>query len=230
VSARYRAAARLLRGSGDYLSIKPPALQLSEELLAEVFEAGRSEGIPIHLDSLGHRWAESTWSLLEDLVRRGSYAMVGCTLPGRWRRSLDDARRAIELGLSARVVKGEWQDPDDPGRDPSSGFLELIDRLAGRARHVGVATHDPELLVRTLDRLLGAGTSCELELLYGLPARRPLEVARRLGVPARIYVGYGRGYLPYVVGKAIERPWLIWWLLKDVCAGAARRRRVPAGV
>ena len=39
---------------------------------------------------------------------RDIYAKLGCTLPGRWRRSLSDADRAIEMGLRVRVVKGQW--------------------------------------------------------------------------------------------------------------------------
>ena len=66
--------------------------------------------------------------------------------------------------------------------------MQLIDRLAGRAAHVAVATHDAELAERALVRLSAASTPAELELIHGLPMRAAGDVARRLHVPVRIYI------------------------------------------
>src|SRR5207237_6708266 len=134
----------------------------------------------------------ATFGLVESLE-----GDLGTTLPSRWRRSDRDAERALELGLRIRLVKGQWEGEED--REPREGFLALADRLAGRARHVAVATHDRALAAEALRRL--GATPGELEQLYGLPLAPP---------GARVYVPYGRGYLPYAVRQGRRHPRIAW--------------------
>jgi len=201
------------------LSLKLPDLRFSPSLLAGIVEAAGRHQVVLHFDSLGPETAEPTFALIRRcLPADGSF---GCTLPGRWRRSLVDADQAVALGLNVRVVKGQW--PADPGLDPRLGFLRVVDRLAGRARHVAVATHDPALARQALTRLRAAGTPACLELLFGLPFRQPLAIAGREGFPVRFYVPYGRAWLPYAAAQAARKPHMLWWMLRDLCAGSGRR-------
>jgi hypothetical protein len=102
----------------------------------------------------------------------------------------------------------------------------VIDRLAGRAGQVAVATHDPVLAAEALGRLVAAGTPCELELLYGLAAGPVLAATRELGVPVRYYVPWGRGSLTFPLWRIAELR-LLRALLGDL---AGRRRRYPVGL
>ncbi|HEV8713327.1 MAG TPA: proline dehydrogenase, partial [Candidatus Binatia bacterium] len=179
VAEVYLTALATLSGKGPdcYLSIKAWSLGFAGDLLAEVLEHGRQDGVRIHFDSRGPETADQTFSLISALLPRSP--QLSCTIPGRWRRSLRDADLAVELGLSVRVVKGEWGDLDEPDDlDLRAGFLALVDRLAGRACHVAVATHDPSLACEALRRLQAARTPCTLELLFGFPVRPGLRVAR----------------------------------------------------
>jgi proline dehydrogenase len=200
-------------GLDTYLSIKLPALQFSAELLGEVAERAARRQVRLHFDSHGPETADATWQAIVALA--GGGPELSSTLPGRWRRSLDDAELAIAHGVTVRVVKGQWSDIEQPEIDLREGFLNVIDQLAGRARHVAVASHDAPLAAEALRRLRASGTSCELELLYGLPQRAALDVAVELDVPVRFYVPYGRAYLPYCLAQARRQPRLIWWLLRD---------------
>jgi CelD/BcsL family acetyltransferase involved in cellulose biosynthesis len=237
----------LVQESPDcYLSIKLPALRFSSELLSEVAERAvghvykrarptcrlaRGPNGPsivghvykraprrIHFDALAPETADRTREMIDELLTAVPGIDLGCTLPGRWRRSPQDARWAVERGLFVRVVKGQWADPQEPGRDPRAGYLEVIDQLAGRARRVAVATHDPDLAADALRRLRAAGTPCDLELLHGLPMRRAIKKARELGVGVRVYVPYGETYLPYALSQIRRRPRILWWLAKDAVA------------
>lgn len=199
---------------GGTLSVKLPGLAFAGDLLHELGAAARSHGVLLHCDSHGPELADSTRTVIEGWRAAGNY--VGTTLPGRWLRSLDDALWAAELHVSVRVVKGQWADPGAPERDPRAGYLEVIDRLAGRARFVSVATHDVPLAAEALGRLRAAGTRCNLELLYGLPMRESLRLARQLDVDVRVYVPYGSAYLPYALSKLKENPRLALRLAKDV--------------
>lgn len=204
------------------LSVKAPAFGFSHDLFAEVLERGRRSGITVMFDSLGPEAMDSILALIENAMPH--YPALGCTLPGRWQRSLSDAEIAIHLKLSVRVVKGLWADPEDPRRDPRAGFLTVIDQLAGRARHVAVATHDPALARESLRRLRAAGTPCELELLFGLPGRQARHIAREENVPVRLYIPYGSGSLPYDLSQGCKTPLAIWWFIRDLLGGRPASR------
>lgn len=196
-----------------YLSVKPDAFGFDAALLGEVVLRAHATGRRVHFDSLGPEGVERTFALIAGAAAR--HDDFGCTLPGGWRRSVADADRAVEMGLSVRVVKGQWPDLEGPPIDPRAGFLGVVDRLAGRARHVGVATHDLELGREALRRLRERGTPCSHELLTGLPSRQALAEARTLGTPVRFYVAYGNAWLPYALSQAAHKPRILWWIVRD---------------
>ncbi|MBO0720816.1 MAG: proline dehydrogenase, partial [Blastocatellia bacterium] len=165
--------------------------------------------------SLGPEAADRTFELILESARNFPLPGVGCTLPGRWRRSLGDAALAIDAQVRVRVVKGQWADPDHQEIDLREGYLAVIDRLAGKARQVAVATHDPPLAREALGRLLAAGTQCEMELLFGLPLKASLQLARELNVRVRLYIPYGHSWLPYAFSQIQKNPRIIWWVIRD---------------
>jgi proline dehydrogenase len=197
-----------------YLSVKAPALKFDIEAVKRIIHEARRINAMVHFDALGPDTVDRTFELIA--AARGAYGKLSCTLPGRWRRSLRDAARAIELGLRVRVVKGEWPGLDGDETDPREGFLEVIDALAGRASQVAVATHNPTIARHSFRRLTDAGTPCELELLYGLPQQPMLNIARTFGVRTRMYVPYGQAGLPYRLKHAVRNPRIIGWFLHDL--------------
>jgi proline dehydrogenase len=221
VADTYLAALDATTGEGleSYLSIKAPALGFDAGLTVEVMQRAQERNVGVHFDSLGPETADRTFELVASSVRR--FASVGCTLPGRWRRSVIDAGLAAELGLNVRVVKGQWIDPCFPQTDLREGFLAVIDRLAGRARRVAVATHDVPLAREALRILRDAGTPCEWELLFGLPFKSAMRTARQLGVPVRVYVPYGEAWLPYAFSQVRKNPRILWWVTRDAVLGSS---------
>lgn len=206
---------------GDrYLSIKPPALRFSLHLAEEIAAAAATHHIRIHCDSHGPEVVDLSNTMLQAMMSR--LDLLGTTLPGRWARSLRDADWAVEHALNVRVVKGQWPDPNDPHRDMSAGFLEVIDRLAGRARRVSVATQDFALAREALARLRLADTPCELEILFGMPAKALLRWAKDKRVPVRVYVPYGAGFVPSALRVLKRNPRLLLAVARaQIEAGAA---------
>jgi proline dehydrogenase len=196
VLERYREARQAADRVDAYLSVKATALDFSHDALAELVP-GRHR---LHLDAMASDTVDRTWRLVDSLT-----GDLGVTLPGRWARSTWDADYAVERGIAVRIVKGQWAGPDE--RDPRAGFLAVVDRLAGRAVHVAVASHDRALAAEALRRLRAAGTPCELEQLYGL---------RRAQPPARLYLPFGHGWLPYALANVRRRPRAAWWLVRDL--------------
>lgn len=202
-------------GEGNYLSLKIPALDYSPELYEAVLAKSHRSGVPLHFDSLAPEHAGRTHTFIRE-HNDCSFQNTGCTLPGRWQRSIEDADMVSDLGLNARVVKGQWEDPDNPGIDARLGYLKVIDQLAGKARCVRVATHDLPLARNALTRLKTAGTKSELELLYGLPHITSLvTLAAEMAVPVRIYIAFGHAYLPYALSSLGKDPRMGLKLLKE---------------
>lgn len=209
-----------------YLSVKFPPLGFDTALLDTILQRARIKNTLVHFDSLEPQAADQTFAAIARATQ--TYANLGCTLPGRWERSVSDADLASNLGLHVRVVKGQWPDPQKPALDPHQGFLNVINRLAGRARFVAVATHDPDLAQASFDRLRSSGTPCALELLYGLPVKPVLRTARLMDLPVRIYVPFGYGWLPYSLAQARRNPRVFWWMFRDVITGGSPLHRQSA--
>jgi CelD/BcsL family acetyltransferase involved in cellulose biosynthesis len=202
-------------GLDGYLSIKPAAFGFARPRIEALLDRADGLGLVVHFDSTGPDEAEPSWQLLEELARPG----LGCTLPTRWGRSLPDAKRALELGLRVRIVKGQWPDPDYWARDEGERFLDIADAVAG-ARYVAVATHDRALAAAAIERL--GESRVEHELMLGLP-RRGRDLA-----PTRVYVPYGHPSLPYAPGRARSAPRVAGWVARDLVRGGltpSRRRR-----
>jgi proline dehydrogenase len=199
--------------NGSYVSFKVPALHYDAQVLEDLARAADRHGQLIHFDSHGPETASPTIEALSRLAAPGR--RLSLSMPSRWARSAADAEWAVANAVRVRVVKGEWACPDRPDADRREGYLDIIDRLAGRASAVAVATHNDSLAREALRRLQAAGTPCELELLCGLPRRRPMAVARELGVPMRLYIPFGQAWLPYALNQAMRNPTMLWWIARD---------------
>lgn len=203
-----------------YLSVKVPSLAYDFTRLNSLVTIARDHSIRIHFDSLAPDTATPCMNLFHEMAE--VYQNISYTLPSRWRRSVADAERIIDLGVPVRLIKGQWADPAEPNIDARASFLSLVDVLAGRASCVAIATHDTQLAREALTRLKGKGTVCELEQLYGLPMRD--GVAKSLGIPLRIYIPYGHAYLAYSLSAIRKRPIIVAWLFRDLLTGIMKSR------
>lgn len=221
----YRNAISALTGD-EYLSLKPPALQFSLSAARLLARQAAEQGIRLHCDSHGPEAADATNAFAEALCEILPPQLVSITLPGRWQRSRADADWAMARGLPVRVVKGQWSAPANSSRDIGEGFLDVIDRLTQNARHVAVATHDFFLAREAIGRLKAAGVSCEIEVLLGLSAKPLLAWARETGIPTRVYVPYGPGFVPNAIGVLRRNPRLLIAVAKERLGAMARIRVV----
>ncbi len=208
--------------AGSEVSIKIVGIGGDGPALDELLAICTDRGLTLHLDALGADSAELAQATALRLAETAPGA-VGCTLPGRWPRSLADAEALAGSGLRVRIVKGEIEDPAVAEADPSAGFLAIAGALAGGSCHVEVATQDTELAEAALTRLLAAGTSCELQVLHGMRCRPAVEAARTQGVPVRVYIPYGSGRLPYTREDLQRRPALLAALARDLLPLPPRR-------
>lgn len=220
VSAAYHQALRGAAAIGgySYISIKAPAFGFDASVFDSLLAVANGLGVPLHLDSMGIEAADRTFALVLD-HQLPPHRGIGCTLPGRWRRSRGDAETLKDTDVAVRIVKGEWPDPAAPHSDGTQGFLSVARMLAGRAAPVRIATHDTDLAWRSIDLLRRGGTPCELEVLYGFPVRATLPRLLEMGLPIRAYVPFGHGWAGYCLEYMRARPSFFWWLAADYLHG-----------
>ncbi len=225
IAQRYTDTANLIghESLNCYLSIKVTGFNYDYEQLTALLELAAENGIRVHCDAMGPESASPTFDLLERALK--VHRNLGCTLPARWQRSLDDTARVVEWGIPVRVVKGQWADPATPGVDAREQYLEIIRRLSGKAAHVAVATHDRRLARRALQALTESKTSCEMEQLSSLP-QNCARLAREFHVPLRVYIPFGHPSLPYDIWQVRTRPQIVSWVLRDILTG--KHRSLPA--
>src|SRR5207249_11564271 len=185
----------------------------------------KQRNVVIHFDALAAGDVDETFSLIRGL--KSIHPTIGCTLPGRWRRSVQDAEHAIELRLRVRVVKGEWAEERAREVDPKAGFLAIVERIAGRVPHVSIATHDPDLARESIRRLRLAGTPCEIEVLLGYPMNEMISLAKSEGMPLRVYVPFGRLSPPYSRSHVRRNPRVVRWAVRDLFRRSKRTLGTP---
>lgn len=202
----HRAIAAMSALPATYLSLKPPALHFSEKSALRLAQAAAQQNVGLHFDSHGVETTDRQLAMIETMLGAISPKHLGVTLPGRHIRSLRDADWVAQTGVNVRLVKGEWPDPLRPNSDLREGVLRLAESLAGRAHHVAIATHDLSLAQKAIAHLRAAQTSCEIEVLLGMPARPLLAWAKQNNVRVRVYIPYGCGFIPNAVGILRRNP------------------------
>jgi proline dehydrogenase len=196
-----------------YLSVKPPALNFDLKLCAAIAARALENGHGVHFDSHKFHEADPTLKLLDGLIEaclpacdaRHSWNF-SLSLATRWRRSREDAGWAARRGVRVRLVKGDFAAQPSEEVDPVAGFVELAGRLAGQVPELALATHDSQVAREAIRVCRDSGTSLQIELFFGRPARAMLALARETGVPVRFYVPYGDTLIVYLVRDLLTNP------------------------
>lgn len=204
------------RGLDATLSVKLSGLGLAideelcwELLLALVGAAAEKRNL-ILIDMERPEAVDRTLRIYRRL-REDGLDNVSISLQASLRRTQDDIRGLADLGPRLSVCKGAYEQVDPleavSAAKLNEQFLRAVSRAADCAGHVGVSTHDEELIEgsRRLLSVAGKGHSdYELQLLLGV-APRLEEKLVRAGEPVRVYVPFGDEWRPYVRRRLAAR-------------------------
>ena len=174
----------------------------------------------VRFDMEGSTLTERTLKLGLELQK--IHKNLGVVLQAYLRRTNRDIQSVIEQGVSTRLCKGAYKEPEaiafqsmDQIRE---NFLKQAFRLLKEGRLSAIATHDEILIEQIRDFIEKENISHDsfyFELLYGV--RRDIQKALlRKGYQVRIYVPYGKAWLPYTLRRLAERKENIIFVVKNL--------------
>lgn len=226
--AEYRRALDAIAAHGldSNISVKLTAFGLKldaascREQFRRVLDAAREHGTFVRIDMEDSSVTEETIRIYEESRQRTED--VGLVLQAYLRRSREDARRAASVRANVRVCKGIYVEPPEiayRGREEiRDSFAAMVDDLLAAGCHVGIATHDEELVERalaTIRRLELAREAYEFQMLLGVA----VNLRRRLvsaGHPLRVYVPYGKSWHAYSLRRLKENPSIAGQIVKGL--------------
>ncbi len=210
------------------LSVKPSQLGLDIDFdfclanLQTVMERAARYGLFVRIDMEGSEYTERTLELHRKIRER--FPLVGTVIQSMLRRSAGDIRDLNAMKSRVRLVKGAYKEPPAVAFQKKSEVDEWFQRLSEMLLRDGVfpalATQDPAMIdhaVRFADRNRIPKESYEFQMILGV--RRDLqESLKKEGYGVRVYVPFGKQWLPYFMRRLAERPANILFVLRNLIA------------
>lgn len=174
----------------------------------------------VRFDMEGSDLTERTLKLGLELQKTNKN--LGVVLQAYLHRTGKDIQSVIEQGVSTRLCKGAYKEPETIAYQSMDqireNFLKQALRLLKEGSLPAIATHD-EILIGQISEFIEQEKippdSFYFELLYGV--RRDIQHALlNKGYQVRIYVPYGKAWLPYTLRRLAERKENILFVLKSL--------------
>lgn len=199
------------------LSIKPTQLGLLlntdfaraniEELVAYAAQTGNF----VRLDMEDIQCTDKTLELYRDL-RRDYPGHVGTVLQAYLRRTAKDIEHLADGPLNIRLCKGIYREPRQQAfKHPeviNMHFSHCLEKLLEKKAYVGIATHDSRLVfqaMRLIERFGLNPGDYEFQMLLGVDEEMRKIIVEQ-GHRMRVYVPYGKSWLPYAKRRLKENP------------------------
>jgi proline dehydrogenase len=223
------------RGLGAEVSVKLTqlGLDLSTEKtlqhLDRLAERAADAGQMLWIDMEGSRYVEATIACYERLRKRHQNA--GLCLQAYLRRTAADLQRLLPLDPAIRLVKGAYAEPASHAyqsrREIDANYLALSVSMleasrSGRHIHIGLGTHDVELIEQAADHASALGlpkTAFEVQMLYGIRS----DQQRRLkgqDYSVRVLIAYGDAWYAWYLRRLAERPANVLFVLRQMVPSA----------
>ena len=199
------------------LSLKPTqlGLELDKEFafanIREIVALAASLNNFVRIDMEDHPCTDDTLEFFRRLREEFS-CHVGVVLQSYLRRTLDDIEQLSDGLLHFRLCKGIYNEPRKVAYKDMAiinrSFVCCLDRMFEKGAYVGIATHDEKLVFEALQLIRKYGLkreAYEFQMLLGVdPELRDLLVSQ--GHRLRVYVPFGKSWLPYSKRRLKENP------------------------
>lgn len=178
--------------------------------LRQILDAARATQAFVRLDMEGSAIFDSTLRLFETVFPEYR-EHVGIVLQAYLKRTRRDIERMCDLQARVRLCKGAYKEPPELAHQSMEvirkHYIAYMQMLLTRGHYPGIATHDDRLLEATRTFAESEGLSrdtFEFQMLYRFRPQTQLAIARE-GYNMRVYVPFGRNWLPYYTRRLRER-------------------------
>ena len=203
--------------------------------LERILARGKARSVFVRIDMEDTPYTDKTLDLLYAMREKG-YLNTGTVLQSYLYRTEADTRRLVADGITIRMVKGAYKEPEDKAfpkkADVDANFdllakIMLDGELAAGAPRLSedgrfppipaFGTHDEKriLFAKQYAEKIGLPKDAlEFQMLFGI--RRDLqENLAKEGYPVRVYVPYGTHWYPYFMRRMAERPANLWFIISN---------------
>ncbi len=174
----------------------------------------------VRFDMEGSDLTERTLKLGLELQK--THKNLGLVLQSYLHRTAQDVRTVIQQGVSTRLCKGAYKEPASIAFTSMDQIRERFYDEACQLLKEGylpsIATHDEILITKIIDFIQKENIpkdSFYFELLYGVRRDLQNELLKK-DYQVRIYVPYGKAWLPYTLRRLAERKENILFVLKNL--------------
>jgi len=199
------------------LSLKPTqmGLELDKDFaftnIREIVALAAELNNFVRIDMEDHPCTDDTIEFFRRL-REEFPGHVGVVLQSYLRRTLDDIESLSDGLLHFRLCKGIYNEPREVAYKDMAiinrSFVCCLDRMFEKGAYVGIATHDEKLVFEALQLVRKYDLKrddYEFQMLLGVdPELRGLLVDQ--GHRLRVYVPFGKSWLPYSKRRLKENP------------------------
>ena len=189
--------------------------------LRQLLAAAQNNGVFVRLDMEGSDITESTINIFEQ-VYPDYPDNVGIVLQAYLKRTGEDVRRMCRLNARVRLCKGAYRELPSLAHQSMDvireRFIEYMQMLLSQGSYPAIATHDDILIGATKEYAAACGIGperFEFQMLYGIRKDTQIRIAEE-GYNMRVYVPYGRRWVPYFSRRLRERKENIWFVLKNL--------------
>lgn len=208
------------------VSVKPTqiGLRISKDEFARNLKSICSKAKELHgfvrVDMEGSDTTSMTINIINEIKAQGY--PVGGVIQSMLRRSSADTISLLEKGATIRLCKGAYKEPVDVAyqdkKEIIRQYMALMKRLLTSEIYNGIATHDEELIAKTMNFAKEQRINSdkfEFQMLYGIRPSLQQKIIDG-GWRLRIYVPFGKSWLPYTYRRLRERKENVWFVLKNL--------------
>jgi len=189
--------------------------------LSKVVQTAESVGGFVRVDMEGSDVTQATLDIV-DRVKANRATPVGAVLQVMLKRTAMDVIDLIERDTTIRLCKGAYSEPMDIAYqnmdDIREEFVSITKRLLTSGAYHGIGTHDEKLIWRIASFARSqniAADSFEFQMLLGIKPSLQRKIIAE-GWKLRIYVPFGRAWLPYTWRRMRERKENFWFAIKSM--------------
>jgi proline dehydrogenase len=173
----------------------------------------------VRVDMEDSQYTQPTLDIVEQA--REEFGNVGTVIQSYLYRSGQDTIRLMEKGITVRLVKGAYLEPENVAfpkkKDTDANFIKLMKILLASEFYHAIATHDESIIATTKAFARSHNipqNHFEFQMLYGIRHDLQVRLANE-GYNVRVYIGYGKSWYSYFMRRLAERPSNVAFIVRN---------------